>query len=599
MKVFVSSTRKDLKHYRLAVRDAILNMGYHPIMMEYMGAGKMTPKKESLEMVEESDIFIGIYAHRYGYIPYKEKTSITEQEYKKAVDEKKEIYCFIVASNKEWPEEDKEDTKKLQTFLKKITTERVVAPFTTPDNLAASVTTALSKVKRRQAWQDIAKGIPANKKLGLIDDLINENSREKLSDEALKITSKLITSNFESHSRSIPDKLIDYTGELLDGTWRFGMKQFSDRANKLTKKLSSEKSWNKRAIEYIKHNYLAIFIGLLIGFMLALFFYIGNILNDETIDWLINEKAEKSIVLDDLTDPGTVSALIALSFAYERDPDDKEITNCLDKLLIRSNRLTKSRNLIVQQLNNNIEVLEALHNRVPYEPLLLEINSLKTRAEKMVNKRNADKLVAELNNNSTDASVRDTTLIKGYQNLLNNYSVYIDTNTVKNKLLDVTNSYNQYKKQLAVQSSDTLTVMEKLSSYQKFVRSYRNSPEKKQISEEIRRLENIIDNYASINSEENFVTCRGVNNKMPYGIRNDFTKGSVWVWAKINSPTSERIEFKWYLDKKFVDSSFSTIRKSNGFRVYYSRNYREAGPGEVRLYNSRNLLIGRKVFHVK
>jgi len=611
MKVFVSSTRKDLEQYRSAVRDAILKMGYHPIMMEYMGAGKMTPKKESLENVEESDIFIGIYAHRYGYIPFEEKTSITEQEYRKAVDEKKEIFCFIVDPDNDWPEEKKENFTKLQPFLDEIRRERVVDFFSTPDNLAALVTAALSKVKRRPKWQEISEKIDVNSKLRLIDQLIVENSYGRLTDEALKITSKLIASDFKSYSSSTPRKLINYTGQLLEGNYRID--QFIDRANKLIEESVQKQDWKQRALSYVRQEYKQALIYLIIGFMLSVFLYTINIFGVRSkfmavstvatvdiIEWLINEKAEKSFVQDALSDSGTVEALVALSFAYELDSDNEEITKFLDRHLDSSRRLTSSRNLTVQQLNDNIKVLEALHRQIQYEQLLLEINSLKTRAEKMVNKESADKIKADLKRNSTDASVSDTTLIKGYQNLLNNYTAYIDTNDIKQKLVNVTNSYNQYKKQLAVQGSDTLTVVEKLSSYRKFVSSHRDSPEKKMISEEIRRLENIIDNYASIEIEKNFVTCRNVREKRPYGIADVFSPGNVYVWAKIKSPRSERVEFKWYSNKKYYNNNPSNIGTGPGYRVYYSRNYNysKKGVGEVRLYNSQNILIGRKVFRV-
>ena len=38
MKVFVSSTSKDLTDYRAAARKVILDQGWHPIMMEHFGA---------------------------------------------------------------------------------------------------------------------------------------------------------------------------------------------------------------------------------------------------------------------------------------------------------------------------------------------------------------------------------------------------------------------------------------------------------------------------------------------------------------------------------------------------------------------------------
>ncbi|UCE05506.1 MAG: DUF4062 domain-containing protein [bacterium] len=85
MKVFVSSTYEDLVEYRQAVKDAIIAKQHVPIMMETLiPEGENPPKEECLENVDEADIFIGIYAYRYGFIPKGDKLSITEQEYNKA-----------------------------------------------------------------------------------------------------------------------------------------------------------------------------------------------------------------------------------------------------------------------------------------------------------------------------------------------------------------------------------------------------------------------------------------------------------------------------------------------------------------------------------
>ncbi|MCU0645620.1 MAG: DUF4062 domain-containing protein, partial [bacterium] len=81
MNIFVSSTYEDLKEYRSAVRAAILELGHTPIMMEDFIPSGYLPKEECCRLVEKSYVFIGIYAHRYGYIPGGDRVSITEQEY--------------------------------------------------------------------------------------------------------------------------------------------------------------------------------------------------------------------------------------------------------------------------------------------------------------------------------------------------------------------------------------------------------------------------------------------------------------------------------------------------------------------------------------
>jgi hypothetical protein len=67
--VFVSSTFLDLRDHRQLVLDVILRLGMQPLAMEFFGADPSEPKDLLRREVEACDIFIGIYAHRYGYIP--------------------------------------------------------------------------------------------------------------------------------------------------------------------------------------------------------------------------------------------------------------------------------------------------------------------------------------------------------------------------------------------------------------------------------------------------------------------------------------------------------------------------------------------------
>jgi len=80
MKVFISSTYKDLIDYRAAAIRAVEGTNYQASKMEVFGARPDEPLDACLKEVEESDFFIGIYAHRYGYIPADSEISITEMD---------------------------------------------------------------------------------------------------------------------------------------------------------------------------------------------------------------------------------------------------------------------------------------------------------------------------------------------------------------------------------------------------------------------------------------------------------------------------------------------------------------------------------------
>ena len=79
--VFVSSTFVDLKDHRSAVRDSLRQAGFIDLAMEHLGTRDERPLDECLRIVRDADYFVGIYAHRYGFVPQQLGVSITHAEY--------------------------------------------------------------------------------------------------------------------------------------------------------------------------------------------------------------------------------------------------------------------------------------------------------------------------------------------------------------------------------------------------------------------------------------------------------------------------------------------------------------------------------------
>src|ERR671920_2356810 len=86
----ISSTALDLPEHRALVHKACLEAGVFPIGMEQLPARDATGIAASLEMVEQADIYIGVYAFRYGWVPDGQDISITEMEFDRAVERKAE-----------------------------------------------------------------------------------------------------------------------------------------------------------------------------------------------------------------------------------------------------------------------------------------------------------------------------------------------------------------------------------------------------------------------------------------------------------------------------------------------------------------------------
>jgi len=152
MKVFLSSTYYDLIDYRRAAHDALEQLGLHVIWMEAFGARPEESTKACLDEVAECDLFVGIYAHRYGYIPAGADISITEQEFDHAQKLGKPIFGFIVDENHPWPPKFIEYAQqaKLDAFLSKVKRQPVEF-FTTPDNLAHNIATSVGRYLSKHA----------------------------------------------------------------------------------------------------------------------------------------------------------------------------------------------------------------------------------------------------------------------------------------------------------------------------------------------------------------------------------------------------------------------------------------------------------------
>ena len=95
-KVFISSTYEDLKEYRQKAINVVNRYKCVPLAMEFFMSQPEEPTEVAKKEVEECDFFVGIYAHRYGFVPEGQKKSITQQEYELAASLGKECLCFVV-----------------------------------------------------------------------------------------------------------------------------------------------------------------------------------------------------------------------------------------------------------------------------------------------------------------------------------------------------------------------------------------------------------------------------------------------------------------------------------------------------------------------
>jgi tetratricopeptide (TPR) repeat protein len=148
VKVFISSTSLDLQPYRAAVANALERLGQQAGRMEVFGARPDSPSGASLAEVDACDLFVGIYAHRYGFVPPGSDASITEQEFLRACEREKPLFCFVVADDHPWPPafiDGEPQRARLLAFKERVGRRVVRDIFTTPDDLALRAGTAVGR----------------------------------------------------------------------------------------------------------------------------------------------------------------------------------------------------------------------------------------------------------------------------------------------------------------------------------------------------------------------------------------------------------------------------------------------------------------------
>jgi tetratricopeptide (TPR) repeat protein len=153
IKVMISSTARDLPEHRKDVMEACLRQGMFPTMMEHMPAADADAIAESLRTVDEADIYLGVFAHRYGYVPRGYEISITEMEYNRAIERGIPRLLFLMHDDhpvKASDVEKGEGAVKLEEFKARLKTQRVVNFFKSPADLRAGVIDTLSYYRERK-----------------------------------------------------------------------------------------------------------------------------------------------------------------------------------------------------------------------------------------------------------------------------------------------------------------------------------------------------------------------------------------------------------------------------------------------------------------
>ena len=127
IRVFVSSTLRELADERKAARAAIERMKLAPVMFE-LGARPHPPRSLYRSYLEQSDVFVGIYWESYGWVAPDEQISGLEDEYDLAPPGMPKLIYIKASDHRE---------ERLKTLIARIQTDDTAAylPFHTAEEL--------------------------------------------------------------------------------------------------------------------------------------------------------------------------------------------------------------------------------------------------------------------------------------------------------------------------------------------------------------------------------------------------------------------------------------------------------------------------------
>jgi hypothetical protein len=144
--IYVSSTFADLRDHRKALSLAIRRLGHVDVAMEYYIAEDARPLDRCVRDAGSCDLYLGVFARRYGFCPPGEQRSITELEFRAARAAGIDCLCFLLAEDAPWPDESVEHgagADRLAALRGEVGADYLCGFFTTPDELAAIASAAI------------------------------------------------------------------------------------------------------------------------------------------------------------------------------------------------------------------------------------------------------------------------------------------------------------------------------------------------------------------------------------------------------------------------------------------------------------------------
>ncbi|HEX2620589.1 MAG TPA: DUF4062 domain-containing protein [Phototrophicaceae bacterium] len=154
-KVYVSSTGTELQPYRIAVLDAIVRMGFLPIMFDPQTHHTDDLMATIQRQIDDCVLFIGIYAHQPGNPVLGTHTPLIEAEYQYATQRNIQTLVYVVNPEIPWSAQAiarGEAGKHIEAFKHQLFSTGKTELFDSPQDLQARVFFGLHHAENLLKW---------------------------------------------------------------------------------------------------------------------------------------------------------------------------------------------------------------------------------------------------------------------------------------------------------------------------------------------------------------------------------------------------------------------------------------------------------------
>jgi hypothetical protein len=121
------------------------------------------------------------------------------------------------------------------------------------------------------------------------------------------------------------------------------------------------------------------------------------------------------------------------------------------------------------------------------------------------------------------------------------------------------------------------------------------------IKKKAEAIEAMIRMSPSIKSDEDFVTCTKVTALTPAASNNQFSKGKVYLFARVVSPRDEMLKLVWYKEEQEFGTRRLAVKTNTdkGYRTFSWKRFKESGNYRVALFNKNQIKIAERKFTIK